>query len=132
MIVYPNPMRRQKRMKSEQSIDAPLPPVGQPLVLQAAQYDNSIQSLTMQFDRAINIDQLDSSQITVDDGINNHAVLGNGGNASLVDPATVILYLSPIDAYGGDQVLLNATALTGIVAVDDGGTWAGVDGMVIG
>jgi hypothetical protein len=44
----------------------------------------------------------------------------------LTGAATVKLILQVIGGASGGRVLLTATALTGIVAAGDGGTWAGV------
>jgi hypothetical protein len=44
----------------------------------------------------------------------------------LLNPTTVKVWLIDIGEFTGGGVLLSATGATGIVADDDGGTWAGV------
>jgi hypothetical protein len=48
------------------------------------------------------------------------------GPVELSDPQTVNVYLVITGPYSEPNVLLSATENSGIVAADDGGTWAGV------
>jgi hypothetical protein len=50
------------------------------------------------------------------------------GVASLPGPASVVIALAE-DGSAEGPTALTATAATGIVAADDGGTWAGVGGL---
>ena len=126
MVIIP-PSKPFRKNKKRLAIGTPGPV---PLVLVSAGYSSNV--LTLQFDRPVNIDLIDLSQFTVDDGVVGHTVLGDGFHPQQPDPVTVLFDVSEQEAYDGSQVLLNASADTGIVAVDDGGTWAGVSGMVIG
>jgi hypothetical protein len=82
------------------------------------------------FDRAVDVALFDGTQVVVDDQPTANLFKGLGG-AILAGPATVEVGLVVEDTTSGTEVLLDATALTGIVAVDDGGTWAGVSGLVL-
>lgn len=85
----------------------------------------------MAFDRAVDVSAFDGSQLTVDDEPNGNRYDGAGGAFTLT-PTVIEVGLVAIGTSGpGPQALLDATALTGIVAQDDGGTWAGVTGLVL-
>src|SRR4051812_28431937 len=111
---------------------APPPPPPVALTLVAAAYDESSLILTLTFDRPVNIDAFDGSAVQVGDPTFNHAVYDGTGNAAyLVSPTTVGIYLAQQGDYFGTEVDLMADAFTGIVAVNDGGTWAGTGGGVV-
>ena len=78
------------------------------------------------FDRAINIAALDGTQITIDDAAISATLYDASGSALLLTPASVRMDVNAIGPSSGAGTTLNATAMTGIVAVDDGGAWAGV------
>jgi hypothetical protein len=83
-------------------------------------------TLTLTFDRAIDISGMDGSQISVADHVEGNSFTAEG-SPTVTDPASVqigLTYAGPVDV--GTEVLLNAAAGNGIVAVDDGGAWAGV------
>jgi hypothetical protein len=79
----------------------------------------------LRFDRAIDVAALDASQVTVDDEPGAGWAYAGTGVSSLPDPQSVIVALAITVPASGDT-RLNATGATGIVAADDGGTWAGV------
>jgi hypothetical protein len=100
------------------------------LTLVGATYSVLAQTVELSFDRAIDIDAIDGSAITVIDGPG--AILWNGtGGATLLSPTTVRLLLVEIDSATGSQVLMTATGANGIVAVDDGAGWGGVSDLVL-
>jgi hypothetical protein len=103
----------------------PVVPVA--LTLVAAQYQDSTW-VRLTFDRPIDIAGLDALAVLVDDG-QFGAVLFEGSGGTLLTPATVEIPLTIIDASSAAGVLLSAGTNTGIVAVDDGGTWAGVSNV---
>ena len=51
--------------------------------------------------------------------------------ATVVSPTTIQVFLEQIGNPTVPDIELPATALSGIVAVDDGGAWAGVTGLVL-
>jgi hypothetical protein len=100
------------------------------LELVGATYSVLAQTVTLSFDRAIDIDAIEGGAITVDDQPNGLKWNGTGG-ATLLSPTTVRLLLLEIDSTSGSQVLLNATGGNGIVASGDGASWAGVTDLAL-
>jgi hypothetical protein len=96
------------------------------LVLVAATYDGDTTTLRLTFGRAIDIDALVGSTIVVDDGGNLGLMFNATGGAVLETPTRVALTLIQIGDATGEQTMLTAAAGNGIMAVDDGGAWAGV------
>ena len=82
--------------------------------------------LVLTFDRAIDLSAFDGSAVTVRDGEGSgwlwQATLG----WEMLDPTSVQFALDFVEEASGPGVILNATSASGIVAVDDGGTWGGV------
>lgn len=87
-------------------------------------------SLTLTFDRPIDITALDGGQVVVSDGPSGMKYDGAAG-AALVDPQTVELSLADIDGYAGPDVRLTAGATTGIAAADGGPAWAGASNLLL-
>ena len=108
---------RQRRVTS-----AVAPPVN--LTLIAASYATGT-SVTLVFDRPIDIDAIDGSQITVIDAISTHTTFKATGTVTIVSPTTVRLGLRATGSATGAGTRLTATASNGIVAQNDGGPWAG-------
>jgi hypothetical protein len=48
-----------------------------------------------------------------------------------ITPSEVRMAAQIVEAYAGPDVLQAASAVNGIVAVDDGGTWAGVTQLAL-
>src|SRR5258706_8256050 len=95
------------------------------LVLVAASYlDSDWVQLT--FDRAVNAAALVAGAVSVNDGTISGNVYVGGGAATMITPETVQIGLAYVGPSAIGETLLTAGAGTGIVAVDDGGTWAGV------
>jgi hypothetical protein len=101
------------------------------LVLVSATYDIETESVVLAFDRAVDAAAYDPAQITVQDGIYAGGLFGGSGPASVINPTTIEVSLEQIGSPTVPDVELSATALTGIVAVEDGGTWAGVTNLVL-
>src|SRR5687768_2021401 len=101
------------------------------LTLVEAAYDEVAQTIRLTFDRAIDIATLDGAQITVDDGAITGSRYEAVGAASLDGPAAVVIGLLELGPTEDPGTLLSAGAGTGIVAVDDGGTWSGVTDVAL-
>jgi hypothetical protein len=101
------------------------------LNLVAATYDVDTQSVTLVFDRAVDVSTFDPAEITLQDGIYTAGSFVGSGPATVVNPTTIQVFLEQIGSPTVSDVELSATAFTGIVAVDDGGTWAGVSDLVL-
>ena len=122
MLIIPPPKVRNPRGHIKWK--AVSPPAGAPLVLQDAYYNND-GYLTLRFDRAIDVSGVDGSAIVVNDMTAGSLFNGTGGVSGL-DDVMVIFTLVVIGSATEAGIHLNASASSGIVAVDDGGTWAGV------
>ena len=107
----------------------PAPPVA--LTLASASYDTDEFSVTLVFDRAVDAAGLDPAAITLQDGEFAVGSFVGSGPATPVNPTTIKVFLEEIGGPTASDVELTATASTGIVAVDDGGTWGGVTGLVL-
>ncbi len=96
------------------------------LTLVAAVYQEAAW-VQLTFDRPIDVVGLIGSAITVDDGdLTATRWEATGPSVTMIDPATVRIELTEFDPFGGGGILLDATSASGIVAVDDGGAWAGM------
>jgi hypothetical protein len=118
-----------RRRKSGGLAQALPPPVA--LALVSATYDIDDGSVVLTFDRAVDAAELDASAITVDDGVYQGGFFVGSGPATVVNPTTIKIFLEVIGGPTVSDVELSATGASGIVAVDDGGTWAGVTGLVL-
>ncbi len=96
------------------------------MLVQAIYPTGTIGDLVLKFDRAINTDAFDGTQIIVKDGLELEATCNCTGPVEIIDSQTVRLFLVGIGDYSEPNQLLDATGASGIVAADDGGMWAGV------
>ena len=117
-----NPAKRRVRRKPKQVASSSAPVA---LNLVAATYEEVV-SVSLTFDRPIDIAGLVGGQITVDDGAVAGILYAGTGVATLTGPQTVRIELIEIGLSSGPGTRLTASAASGIVAVDDGGTWGGV------
>jgi hypothetical protein len=98
----------------------------QTLVLVSASYDETVPMVFLTFDRPVNALAMVVSAVTVNDGSIAPGLYGGAGVPGIESPTVISVVLARLGDTPVGPVMLNATALTGIVAVDDGGTWAGV------
>lgn len=103
------------------------PPVA--LTLVAATYSTGAW-VRLTFDRNVNIAGIHVANITVNDDPSDEAYVGSGA-ATLFSANTVQVPLVVAHSSSGPGIALTATNATGIVAVDDGGTWAGVTNVAL-
>ena len=98
------------------------------LTLVAAVYDGPAATVTLTFDRAIDVATIHVAAVEVSDWSYWGAVMRGdpAGTTALVGPDAVRVPLVQIGDATHGGVTLTATAGNGIVAADDGGTWAGV------
>ena len=97
----------------------------------AATYDTDDFSVLLNFDRAVDASGLAPAAITLQDGEFAVGSFVGSGPATVVNPTTIRVFLEEIGGPSVSDVELTATAASGIVAVEDGGTWAGVAGLVL-
>jgi hypothetical protein len=116
------PAKRRVRRKRKQGASAePAPPVALNLV--AATYDPGL-SVTLTFDRAIDVSGFNGSFVIVRDGDNSFLYDAMGG-AVLMGPNVVELTLVLVEGDSSVGVTMTVSPENGIVAVDDGGAWGG-------
>ena len=120
MLSTPPPIRKNHGHSSR-----PIKP-RQTLVLVSANYDETVPLLSLVFDRAIDASLFVAAQVMVSDGSFNMSVYGGVGPAIVEAPERISVALVRLSDAPLAPTTLTASALTGIVAVDDGGTWAGV------
>jgi hypothetical protein len=101
------------------------------LTLVGATYDKDAPCVDLAFDRAIDIDAIDVTQVIVDDDVFTGSRLVGFETAVLVNATTVRVPLNPIDGAMHPDIHLTVSAASGIVAVDDGGTWDGADELAL-
>jgi len=122
--------RRRPGRTTKKRADAPAPPAAA-LVLVEAAFDETAPTIRLTFDRAIDIDGLVGSQIVVDDGAMTGTRYEAVGEANLDGPDGVFIQLLEVGPAQNAGTVLTASAGTGIVAVDDGGTWAGATDVAL-
>jgi hypothetical protein len=120
--VFPIYRKRRGRGRPREAQPAPPPPAA--LTLTAAAFATLPARVTLTFDRPVDIAGFVGNQITVRVGVTE--ILYQGNAATLVGPAAVRVTLAAIGPATGGGVKMTASAGTGIVAEDDGGTWDGV------
>ena len=125
MLIIPPPKSRNRRIPVKPAIGPAA------LVMTSATYSYSPAFVEIVFDRAVNVSLFNPAAIAVSDfDYNNLSYLGSG-SAVLVDSVTVKVELTSVGPATGIGIKLNASNESGIVAVDDGGTWAGVSDYVL-
>lgn len=102
------------------------------LVLQAAEMINfEPPVLRLRFDRAIDVSNVDAGQFVVEYPSGPGYKYVGDAVAGMTAPDTFDLAMEVSEPATGSQDLLSATSATGIVAVDDGGTWGGVSNLLL-
>ena len=124
MLIIPPTKFRKHGGRTKPQRATQVPPARE-LILEAAAFDNDTVTVTLTFDRAIDIAGI---VVGGDIIVNDAAVTGNlyeAYGATLAAPNIVSVNLQVVGEPTGALTTLTASAATGIVAVDDGGTWAG-------
>jgi hypothetical protein len=127
------PRVRRKRRKVLTAGPPPPPPPPPPvtLVLVSASYDVGTTSVRLTFDCAIDIAAFNGATLVVDDAADSGNAYAGTGGALLAGANAVDIFLVDPTPPSGPGTTLTVTAGNGIVAVDDGGTWAGVTGLAL-
>ena len=129
MLLFPPPIFR-KRRGHERPPNAPPPAPPAALVLVAAAYDENDAILLLTFDRAVDVSAFDGSAVFLGDPTFNSTAYAGTSPAYLDAPTIVRVILTATGPYFNTEVDLNVSGVNGIVAVDDGGTWAGTGGIL--
>ena len=87
--------------------------------------------MRLTFDRPVSVAGFDGTQVVLDDDDSTGFRFNGTGGATLFAPAVVQVALNSTGAAQQSGVHLTASAATGIVAVDDGGAWAGASGLAL-
>jgi hypothetical protein len=124
MLIIPQPFRSDRRKRRAPATNDPTPPAAE-LVLQSASYSKDAYTLTLTFDRPIALVDFSGATITVNDDTQLSLSFQGDGIATITSPDTVVVGLAESGPSTGPGQTFSATADTGIVAVDDGGTWGG-------
>lgn len=127
MLLKAVPLIFRKRRATSRRSRASSAPVA--LTLVAAEYDADGPRVVLTFDRAVNIDAFDGTQVLVNDPLYQAARFDGTGGATIVSPGVVQIMLVNFDLPSGTSITLDASTASGIVAVDDGGTWAGASDL---
>jgi hypothetical protein len=101
------------------------------LALVAAEYDATGPNVLMTFDRAVDAAGMDVGQVRVFDGVTAFRSFVGLGVMTQESPESVRVSLQELGATGAGNVSLTVLAENGIVAVDDGGTWDGVNDLAL-
>ena len=104
-------------------------PAAPRLALVSAACDES-PSLTLVFDRPVDVSAINVSLFRVDDGPLGFTYVGYE-TPVVVSPTTVRILLTGVGEYAGAGVTLTAPANTGLVAADGGAAWPGVTGLAL-
>ena len=127
MLTNPPAVFRKRHRQPKQKAKA----AAKALTLTAAVYDSDELLLVLTFDRAVDVSGIVGAAILVDDQQHNDATFAATGAVELVSEAVVQIGLELVGDSTGVGVFLNAAAGNGIVAVDDGGAWAGATDLVL-
>jgi hypothetical protein len=106
----------------------PSSPAPAALVLVSATYQEEA-SVTLEFDRAIDVSGIDVSAIIVDDALTTGLTFAGAGTPTIVNATTVQVTLVETGGSSGSEITLTAGANNGIVAADDGGAWPGAEDL---
>ena len=125
MVIIPDRpfIGRRRRRRVPPALPVPAAPV-----LVAASYQPG-DSVTLEFDRAIDVSAFLGEQVHVNDPVTLGSLWAALGAATLLDAVTLRVGLEEIDAATGSVVTLTAPATTGIRSVVGALPWAGVSGV---
>ena len=128
MLIHPPPIYRKRRGHGRIARKLPVP-VGPPVLVSAAYASG--QSVTLAFDRAVDVAGMDVERVGVDDGPGTEMLYVGSGPAVAIDARTVRVGLAGFDLSDSNAVTMTAHGDTGIVAADGGQAWAGVGTVVL-
>jgi hypothetical protein len=125
MLIIPPPKPVKKQPKIRPPTVVPAPP-GLPLMLQEGTYFPDTGILQLFFHRAVDLSGFNGAAFLFKDGVTHFLTYTANGSTVEPDGNGFNVGLTAGGAYTGGDTLLTVSALSGIKAVDDGGTWAGV------
>ena len=110
---------------------APPAPPAQLLLVAAELLLAPAARVRLTFDRAVDVAGLDPSQISVDDPDTSGLAYVGTGVYDTPGPVSVSIALLAVGPATAGVTVMDATGNTGIVAVDDGGSWDGIPGQTL-
>jgi hypothetical protein len=124
-MLLPAPPLYPRKRKPRPTRRPPAPVVTGPVLVSAA-FDGG--TLTLGFDRAIDLAGFDPTQVIVDDG---NVPVEWAGTIDFSQPGanSVAIVMIENGEFAGTGVSLSVTGGAGIVAADGGVAWAGVAGL---
>jgi hypothetical protein len=124
LLMFPAkaPVRRRRK-----GVQFSGPPAGPMLV--GVSYEAS-GAMQLRFDRAVDVSGADTTKIVVSDASLGQMLRGTGA-AGQQTGEDAIVFLEPVGPSVGTGVRLSASVGNGIVAIDNGGAWAGVSDVEI-
>jgi hypothetical protein len=125
MLLPTTPLIYRKRKSVPRARRKPVAPPAALTLVAADLTQEDPESLILTFDRAIDMAGYDGSAVIVNDGSYVGMVYSATGPVTVLSPTSVSIELVEVSEEYGPGVTLNAPATSGIVAVDDGGTWGG-------
>jgi hypothetical protein len=125
-VILPAPPNFRRRRRRPDRLNPPAA-----LTLVQASYQPGVPSIRLAFDRAIDVSALAGTQIVIADGSINALRYDAQGDVTVINLSTIEIGLVDIESWAGPDVRLTASSASGIVAVDDGGTWAGVTDLLL-
>lgn len=124
----PRKQRLQRKRHASASSAAPVA-----FALASASYDHAASppTLTLGFNRAIDVSGFGGDSVAVADGVFNNLSYLALGDVTLINPMTMRVVLAEQFSFSGAGVRLSAFDSNGIVAVDDGSPWDGVSDLAL-
>ena len=129
MIKIAPPLEFPRRRTRPKRQFGPPPATSLTLVAASFQYVGPGGALTLVFDRAIDITSFMPGAITLQDPSGSGFGFVGTGVVDAPDAQTVVVEMGSTGTAEGTLDVVTATAGTGIVAVDDEATWAGVTNL---
>jgi uncharacterized protein (DUF2141 family) len=123
LVDSPAPYRPRRRIRNA--------PTAPPLTLVSADYNESDATLTLQFDRAINSAGINTAAFTLHDGLYDNTTYHGASSVTVINPTTIQLSLIAVGSYSVAVVTMDATPNSGIVAMNNGGTWPGATNLIL-
>jgi hypothetical protein len=119
--------KRRVGRRRRQVVQPPPAPAGGPVLVSADFVDNT---LSLTFDRAIDTSGIMPGDVVVNDGTTG---IEWGGTGDVVPVGTHAFNMVMIEqgGYGGAGVVLDAATGAGIVSVEGGVAWAGVEDLAL-
>lgn len=126
MLIIPPPKRKKRGPPNPQAEKKP--PAA--LTLVSATFDPDGYIIYLTFDRAVDVSGVVFTAFEVKDGDNGSDFVGSGA-AGQNDPTQCNVPMQSAGPYSGTDVTATAGAGNGIIAINDGGLWAGAADLVL-